>query len=322
MKEDRLIVRGGALPSPPDDRDYQFCDIIVGTGTLPDTYVNPYLNELSSISLNQGSTLECVCCAVAHLKWLIERKQNGNKKMFSPSYLYGNHTWDDAETGGCYPRCVLSQHIKYGICHFEDFPKWYMSKPLANYEYRQNKDRLDELAYPYRSNSYYCCNGIDTIKRAILLRGGVVVCVPVYLTLAYDYNKIIKMPDNTSIINGYHAMTIVGWDDSKNAWLVLNSYGNAYTDLDNNTTGKVPYLYLDYNYKIVESYTLVDDINEVKQEEEDMFTDIENHWAKESIEKAYNKSVVDGFDDGTFKPDEPMTRAQICVILDRLGLLE
>lgn len=52
------------------------------------------------------------------------------------------------------------------------------------------------------------------------------------------------------------------------------------------------------------------------------FLDTEGHWAENDIEKAADKGVVSGFDDGTFKPDEGVTRAQLCSILNRLGLLD
>lgn len=47
---------------------------------------------------------------------------------------------------------------------------------------------------------------------------------------------------------------------------------------------------------------------------DNMFTDIEGHWAKEYIEEAAKDGIVNGFQDGTFRPDEPLTRAQFCKI--------
>ena len=319
---DTKDLRWGALPSPPDERDYKFADIIVGAGVLPSQYKDPHLEELNDLVLDQNTTEECVCCAVAHLKWLIEKKQNGNTKMFSPSYLYGNHSWDDAETGGCYPRCVCAQHVKFGICHFDDFPKWYMAKPVAKKEYKANKAELDEKAYPYRCNSYYSCGtNADTIKRAIMLRGGVLVSCPVYSTLMDMVTPITSAP-TSSMIYGYHAMTAVGWDDSLGCWIVMNSYGKSYNDIKLGSAKKNGYFYLSYDYPITETWTFVDDINEVQREEQNMFKDIEDHWAEKSIEKAIDKGIMQGFEDGTFKPDEPITRAQLCTILDRLGYLD
>ncbi|WP_378209985.1 N-acetylmuramoyl-L-alanine amidase [Anoxybacteroides rupiense] len=50
--------------------------------------------------------------------------------------------------------------------------------------------------------------------------------------------------------------------------------------------------------------------------------DITGHWAEKSIRKAIEKGVIKGHGDGRFGPDEPVTRAQLAVILDRLGLLK
>lgn len=41
-----------------------------------------------------------------------------------------------------------------------------------------------------------------------------------------------------------------------------------------------------------------------------------------SIKKAIDKGIIKGYDEHTFKPNEPLTRGQMAAILDRLGLLE
>ena len=315
-------LRWGALPSPPDERDFKFEDIIAGTGTLPLTYQNPYLEEINELVLNQGSTMECVCCAVAHWKWLMERKQNGNKDIFSPSYLYGNFHDNDTDEGGCYPRCVCAQHTKYGICKLDDFPRWYNDKRLANIAYRERKQELDEKAHPYRCSSYYTCGkSLDTIKRAIMLRGGVLISVPVCDTLYDMVTPTVKAPIDPTRIYGYDAMLAVGWDDNRQSLIILNSYGNTYNDIIQGSSKKNGYFYMSYDYPIEETWAFVDDINEVRKDEEAM-QDISGHWAEKSIDKAVQKGIMNGYEDGTFKPDEPMTRAQLCTVLDRLGLLD
>ncbi len=45
------------------------------------------------------------------------------------------------------------------------------------------------------------------------------------------------------------------------------------------------------------------------------FTDTEGHWAEETIEKWADKGVVSGYPDGTFKPDNHVTRAELIKIL-------
>ena len=45
-------------------------------------------------------------------------------------------------------------------------------------------------------------------------------------------------------------------------------------------------------------------------------------WATVSVEKAVKKGVLKGTDKGTLEPGAPVTREQLAVILDRLGLLD
>ncbi|MFP5268737.1 S-layer homology domain-containing protein [Coleofasciculus sp.] len=47
----------------------------------------------------------------------------------------------------------------------------------------------------------------------------------------------------------------------------------------------------------------------------DSFSDIQNHWAKPFIQGLLDKGLISGFKDGTFKPDEKMTRAQYAALL-------
>lgn len=47
------------------------------------------------------------------------------------------------------------------------------------------------------------------------------------------------------------------------------------------------------------------------------FSDVEDHWAKEAIERWAGYSVIVGYN-GFFNPDEPITRAQLAVILNKI----
>ena len=46
-----------------------------------------------------------------------------------------------------------------------------------------------------------------------------------------------------------------------------------------------------------------------------VFSDIGTHWAKEYIEKLHTMGLVNGFGDGTFRPDQPMTRGEVCALI-------
>ena len=47
------------------------------------------------------------------------------------------------------------------------------------------------------------------------------------------------------------------------------------------------------------------------------FTDVSDHWAKEAIERWSSLGIIVG-DNGKFRPDDPLTRAEMAVILNRI----
>jgi hypothetical protein len=49
------------------------------------------------------------------------------------------------------------------------------------------------------------------------------------------------------------------------------------------------------------------------------FTDISGHWAEQAIENLAARGIIAGHADGTFGPDEVVTRAQVATFLDRLN---
>lgn len=58
-----------------------------------------------------------------------------------------------------------------------------------------------------------------------------------------------------------------------------------------------------------------------KEKDMDKKDDITGHWAEKDIRRCLEKGIMKGYPDGSFQPDKPVTRAELAVILDRLGLL-
>ena len=50
----------------------------------------------------------------------------------------------------------------------------------------------------------------------------------------------------------------------------------------------------------------------------DKFKDIDNHWAESAIISAAETGLMEGYEDGTFRPDVAVTRAELATILQRL----
>lgn len=46
--------------------------------------------------------------------------------------------------------------------------------------------------------------------------------------------------------------------------------------------------------------------------------DYSTHWAVKSIDWAIERGLMKGYPDGTFKPDKPITRAELAVVLNRI----
>ena len=51
------------------------------------------------------------------------------------------------------------------------------------------------------------------------------------------------------------------------------------------------------------------------------FTDIDQHWALESITRAFENNIVLGYGDGTFRPDRPVSRNEFITLMSRSGAL-
>lgn len=49
--------------------------------------------------------------------------------------------------------------------------------------------------------------------------------------------------------------------------------------------------------------------------------DVAGHWAETELRKAVAAGILRGMPDGTLKPDQPLTRAELAVVLQRLKLI-
>lgn len=48
------------------------------------------------------------------------------------------------------------------------------------------------------------------------------------------------------------------------------------------------------------------------------FSDVDGHWAADYIGAAAEQGWVNGYEDGTFRPDNPMTRAEVMAVMNRI----
>lgn len=297
----------GAIPSPKDDRDYQFAALGGATAT-----VQPYQSIVPIKVWDQGASSQCGGCAGSMWKREREYYQNNDPSLFSHTYIYGMDT--DYSGEGMYGR-TLARILKDGVPHIHGWETWGTKSQAREVVNAKKSDLLDEIN-TYRGNSYYYCNSWVEILNAIRTCNGCIVMVPVYYNW-YTVNHTGIVGRNSGTFYGYHFIFCKDYVQKENGSYrirFVNSWGKYWGDYG------CGYIDTDINV-FTEAFAIVDDVNEVKKMMN--FTDLnKNHWAYDVIEKAYDKGVVNGFEDNTFRPDEQITRAQMCKILDNLGLLD
>ena len=118
----------------------------------------------------------------------------------------------------------------------------------------------------YKAVNWYRLNDTDQIKAALVNRKPVVCGIVVYESFYYLSGNNSVYNTNQGQLLGYHAVTIVGYDDNKfgGAFKVINSWGTAWGDNG--------YFWMPYSFAQVvttEAYVLEDGENGSVSENED-----------------------------------------------------
>ena len=121
----------------------------------------------------------------------------------------------------------------------------------------------------YNLCSGYYITGIENLKgkteeyKKETIRAKGAICIALKLPedkMKYDGNPIRYTAKQTENSNIYHAVSIIGWDDSKQAWLCKNSYGTGW--------GENGYFFLSYETPIefaaAVEVSKIDDVTVVK----------------------------------------------------------
>lgn len=265
--------------SPKDERDYKLEDIDLETSPkrvskvmkgkpLPKKYKS--LIVKNNYIFDQEETGMCVACSLAQMWHITTKLLNHISIKFSPAKVYADRELKDGDNGyGMVAREAIATTVNHGICSFTNF-KTIAEYPKVRKQYLKFKKKLDNIAKYFKSDVYYSCNGatqketIENVKRAVKATGSCMIIVPCYEGCGVDWyyydDETKKTP--LAIISdyteneaergelvGYHAMVCYGWDDSKQALWLINSYGE-----DWGTNGKAM---LHYDFPIEESWAIV-----------------------------------------------------------------
>lgn len=261
----RNATRGfGAVPSYFDERDYNYRDnIACSRESFPDKYVTYY----PSMVYDQEDSNMCVACSLALIRFIQTYKQNGRVLNFDPLFIYANRDMLKDEVmykgEGMAVRDALKILHNFGDSLWNDEYSGYYTYNTAVKIFNDHKDDMVTQASPYKIDSYYAVKSISDIKSAIISFGAVSAMFPVYNCLnkleatKEGHSKVkFSLVDRAKKPNGYHQMTIIGWNDE--CWIVQNSWGKEYGD-----DGIV---YIPMGYPIMEAWTTLDFYDELKQD--------------------------------------------------------
>ncbi len=174
---------------------------------------------------NQGELNSCVGWAVAYAAKTYQENilrawgLNSNDRIFSPSFVYNQINGGQDEGSSILSAVDLIKNK--GAASLATMPY------TKNFRQQPNQDALDE-AQNYQTESYQTVNAKDSNAVRMLIAGGNVVIfgMMVYENfLAYE-GGVYRQTSGQNV--GGHAMTAIGYDDAKNAYLVFNSWSERW----------------------------------------------------------------------------------------------
>lgn len=217
----------GAIPSPPDYRDYLYRAIFKAEKIPRKHSRRPAMGPVR----DQGKYGACVGFAAAAVKDNQERIQT------SPLYVYRKCKEQDGipTTEGTYPRVAMSVLKSLGICPETLFPYEKMAWPTMP----TISKAADDAAAGYKIGAYAKVLTLDEVKQSVYkdgpVLGGVLVCSS-FVNTKDGFIPIPGAGGAADYILGSHAICVVGYNDdlSHNGHVgyleVKNSWGPDWGD--------------------------------------------------------------------------------------------
>ncbi|MCG8453026.1 MAG: C1 family peptidase [Spirochaetales bacterium] len=221
------------VQDPPDERDYLFSDD--EHNALPIRL--DHRNDVVRI-MNQSPEAACVGHAVcAAAEFLFQRKCH-LAYDFSQRFLYRktreNDQWPGENYEGTSTRDGLKTWKKLGICEERYWP-WIPYDvrfgsshfQLVSHEDATFSEDAMTNALQFRISSYEKCLTTLDIKKALALHGVLVARSEIHTGWKIYGTDSIRWDESCQELGG-HAYVIVGYDDERSSFVVLNSWGTKW----------------------------------------------------------------------------------------------
>jgi C1A family cysteine protease len=235
-----------------DEDEYK--DIALATSAMMGTL--PSKIDLSSwfpSPGNQGQQSSCVGWAVAYgLKSYQEARERNKKpvsntQIYSPSYIY-----NQIKLGHCGGGSSIVEALNLlkssGVANMNDFPySEFECSSIPSHNVKQKAK--DNAIAEWRRVNYR-----DDIEVKSQLNSGFPIVIGMRVDQGFErlsLNQIYQGPSGQE--KGGHAMVVVGYDDSKQAYKILNSWG-----INFGTNGYAWVSYSAFKNRVREAYTSQD----------------------------------------------------------------
>lgn len=241
------VYQRGAIPSKPSslllipllDTTELFKNLRIQKGeNIMDDFPPSFFLDMP-IPQNQGSESSCVAfaCAYAARSYMLHKNNNlsyfipnsssaqDNRVLFSPEFLYNNTKASGDCSTGTYIDVALNFMKNKGVITWEEMK--YSDKngceDIGNTQQRKNAEY-------FKISEYYRISGFDVEYYKRIVTKGFPIIIGVMLDEGFNTigSKIWRKRSGKDI--GLHAMVICGFDDSKNAFKVMNSWGSDWGD--------------------------------------------------------------------------------------------
>ena len=214
----------GYIPSPVDERDYNFADIVGASDSkveLPEEFRLDFNFNLDEY--DQGQTNMCCAFALSMAKQLMDKTD----EKYSPLSIYGNRSVTDYPGEGLIIRQAAAHTVNEGICYKKDFPFLY-EVPEAQKIFNTNKDALLPKMAEHKFKTYFAINKEDVKRYIYTQKTPAIFAIPVYESFAYP-DSTGKIKQNAGNFLGGHAVMCIGWTKD-GEFIIPNTWSTAYGD--------------------------------------------------------------------------------------------
>lgn len=284
----------GALPNIDSVRVYEY-GALPKAAAVDASAVEEYKIPADRLPpvLDQGTVGSCVANACCSVLAVLHYMETGKWVDFSTGWFYGHHRSQYSTGYGMITGTAVDMCRKHGSVPktlFQEYEEMPEMKRLV-----QERPDLESYAEPYRIKSYVRFSKADTDARWADVKEAF---------LTYGLPLVI---DSDHYFGEGHCVMAYGFTENGKKGRELyfqNSWGERYGD---NGKSSIPF------DKVNAIYLLLDETVTLP------FADVpEDAWFYKNVLHLYAAGLITGRDETQFDPGAPITRAEVCAVIDRL----